>query len=90
MYLNLLKYLQHIKQFFLSALGSELENVLEDFAENLYLAHIYMGLPISPKLHVIAKYMPQAVRELGPALGKVNESSKEAAHSIFVKINSSI
>ena len=87
MYLNLLKSFQQVKnKVFGSVLGLDWEIALKDFAENLHFAHLCVGLPISPKLHVIATHVPQAIRQLGTALGRDNESSTEAAHSIFAKI----
>ena len=87
MYLNLLKSFQQVKnKVFGPVLSLDWEIDLKDFAENLHFAHLCVGLPISPKLHVIATHVPEAIRQMGTALGRDNESSTEAAHSIFAKI----
>ena len=60
MQFNLLKSLQQVKNKVLgSVLSLDWKNVMKDFTDNLHLAHICVGLPISLKLHMTAIMYPR-------------------------------
>lgn len=87
LFLNLLKSFKKVKDLVFSAkLGEGWESALASFSEDLSLAHVCVGLPITPKLHIIQQHVGQVVRETGRGLGRHNETAVEAVHSSFVKV----
>ena len=87
LFLNLLKSFNMVKKAIFGAqLAPNWEQVMQDFSENLFLAHDCVGLPITPKLHIIDKHVAELVRMKGGALGRYNEAALEAMHSVFRKV----
>ena len=87
LFLNLLKSFNMVKKAIFGAqLAPNWEQVMQDFSENLFLAHDCVGLPITPKLQIIDKHVTELVRMKGGALGRYNEAALEAMHSVFRKV----
>ena len=67
--------------------GELWEETLNDFTASLVDAHENIGLPISPKLHILAKHVRQfVIMNNGQGLGRLNEAAVEAVHATFLKI----
>lgn len=86
--INLLMRFARVKnEVFANDLGENWEDALEDFSRCLNLAHENNGpIPISPKLHIIATHVMEAVKITGRGLGLDNETAVEAAHGSFLKV----
>ena len=68
-------------------LGEMWEETLDEFSASLVDAHESIGLPISPKLHILAKHVRQfVVMNNRQGLGRLNEAAVEAVHATFLKI----
>ena len=64
--LSLLNSLKEVKKgIFGSVLAPDWEDIVNQFKEDLELAHSCCGLPITPKLHVIHRHVEQAVMQTG-------------------------
>ena len=75
------------KNVFGNYVGEMWEANMEEFSVSLMHAHLTAGLPISPKLHIIAQHVRQFVlMNNGQGLGRLNEASVEAIHATFLKI----
>ena len=60
---------------------------LDEFNANLIEAQENADLPISPKLHILAKHVHQfVIMNNGQGLGRLNEAAVEAVHGTFLKI----
>ena len=83
----LLNSLKEVKKgVFGSVLAPDWEDIINQFKEDLELAHSCCGLPITPKLHIIHRHMEQAVRQTGRSLSRLNEAAVEAMHLVFHKV----
>ena len=84
---NLLTSFQKVKKdIFGTELGNTWEASIQEFSEDLDIAHAAASLPISPKLHIIQKHVAQKVYMTGRALGKENEAALEAYHGSYLKV----
>ena len=73
---NLLTSFQKVKKdIFGTELGNTWEASIQEFSEDLDIAHAAASLPISPELHIIQKHVAHKVYMTGRALGKENEES---------------
>lgn len=87
LFFNLLSSFAKVKkEVFGARLGEDWEATMATFTEDLNLAHLCVGLPITPKLHIIQQHVAQVVRETGRGLGRENEAAVEALHSTFQKV----
>ena len=87
----LLRLLQEFKKVKTDVFGNQVgelwEETLNDFTASLVDAHENIGLPISPKLHILAKHVRQfVIMNNGQGLGRLNEAAVEAVHATFLKI----
>ena len=87
----LLRLLQAFKKVKTDVFGNQVgelwEETLNDFTASLVDAHENIGLPISPKLHILAKHVRQfVIMNNGQGLGRLNEAAVEAVHATFLKI----
>ena len=75
------------KEVFGNYLGELWEESLDEFAAKLIQAHESVGLPVSPKLHIIQVHVKQFVQmNKGQGLGRLNEAVVEVLHATFLKI----
>ena len=59
---------------------------LYSLKENLEKLRVTMGLPITPKFHILTVHVEQWVDRNGCSLGKEGESSGEALHHIWKRL----
>ena len=84
MYYSLLVEFRRFKDtFFGTFLPSNYKDVATAFQAQLYLLHSTLGLPITPKLHMMAEHVLDWVDKHGRALGEESEQAVEAAHATF-------
>ena len=84
MYYSLLVEFRRFKDtFFGNFLPSNYKDVATAFQAQLYLLHSTLGLPITPKLHMMAEHVLDWVDRHGRALGEESEQAVEAAHASF-------
>lgn len=84
MYYSLLVEFRRFKDtFFGTFLPSNYKDVATAFQAQLYLLHSTLGLPITPKLHMMAEHVLDWVDRHGRALGEESEQAVEAAHATF-------
>ena len=86
--MRLLQAFKKVKtDVFGNQVGELWEETLNDFTASLVDAHENIGLPISPKLHILAKHVRQfVIMNNGQGLGRLNEAAVEAVHATFLKI----
>lgn len=84
MYLDLLLSFKSFKDtFFGTFLPSDFKDVATKFKADLNMLHAIQGVPITPKLHMIAEHVIVWAEKHGRALGEDSEQAVEAVHSIF-------
>ena len=69
--------------FFGNVLPSNLKDVAASFKTQLALLHTSQGVPITPKLHMMAEHVIEWVNKHGRALGVEGEQAVEAVHASF-------
>ena len=89
--ISLLKLLQAFKKVKTDVFGNHVGELwqerLAEFNANLIEAHENAHLPISPKMHILAKHVHQfVIMNNGQGLGRLNEAAVEAVHGTFLKI----
>ena len=63
-----------------------MERDLYSLKENLEKLRVTMGLPITPKFHILTVHVEQWVDRNSCSLGKEGESSGEALHHIWKRL----
>ena len=69
--------------FFTTELATNYREVAINFKNKLSLLNNILGVPITPKLHVMAEHVLEWVDKHGKALGQHSEQAVEAVHSTF-------